>query len=241
MGTMLRGPRGQYSTNFTDVFSSDREEQYQYVNGLLAVMVSLFIFFAFWVFVLCVLKFRGDDVGCASGQAFLTKRNEDEDVHSTDDDDGSFLSSIGSASQPSIDPDDENSVTKLTSHAKETSSNDSLEDFFEKGRAPPTNNMTRPDDNTSFDDSNNSFTRLRLSRVNQRERRTRFCFLLVGLLSLVSVPVIFVTSFGPLKEAAGATDELVLVSVLKVCGRNIRFVTMLSQQLCSSLEICCSS
>ena len=202
---MLRGPRRHYSTNFADVFSPDREEQHQYVDGLLAMMVAFLLFFILWVFVLLALKFRGKDVGCASGQAFRTKE-EEEDLESTDDDDASIVSSIGSSSRGSSHPEDENSVSKLiAAEAKKNSSND------EEG-GPPTDDITRPADEASFDDGSEN-AHLRLVRTNQREKRTRFCFLVFGLLSLICVSVILVTSFGPLKEASITTGQQVTVRI----------------------------
>ncbi len=198
MGNMLRAPRVHYSTNFTDVFSSDRQEQYHYVNGLLAVMVSFVVVLVFWVFVLLVLKFKGQEVGCASGQAFLAKR-DGEDVSSTDDDEGSF-SSIGSraASQ-------QNSISKLIK--RKESLDNFLSNDTEGENGPPTDPMTRVDDSRSFENES------RVPFINARERRTRFCFIVCSLLSFICVPTILVTSFSPLKEAAQTSNELVAVSI----------------------------
>lgn len=205
---MLRGPRERYSTNFTDVFASDREVQYQYVNGLLAVMVAFVIVLIFWIFVLCVLKFKGDDVGCASGQPFQSYEGE-EDLDSTDDE--SFCS-LGSASHTDSQAEDENSVSKLISKNK-----DNLQNFSEEenagGGGPPTGNTTR--DEESF--VNHSSAVKNHATKNRRERRTRFCFLMASLLSLVCVPLILVLSFGPMKEAVHTSDGLVIVSSWRFC------------------------
>lgn len=201
MGNLLRVPRVNYSTNFTDIFSSDRQVQYHYVNGLLAVMVSFIVILIFWVFVLFVLKFKGQEVGCASGQAFLTK-HDGEDVASTDDDEASF-SSFGSRSASQ-----QNSVSKLIKQK------DSLENFLsldtEGEDGPPTDPMTRVEDSRSFD--NDAGLDPPLPDINPRESRTRFCFLFFSLLALICVPTILVTSFGPLKDAVQTSNELVAVS-----------------------------
>jgi hypothetical protein len=204
MGNLLRGPRGRYSTNFTDVFSSDREVQYEYVNGLLAVMISFTVVLIFWVFVLFVLKFRGD-VGCASGQPFQTKE-DDEDLISTDDDMGDSFGSLGSASRTDSQAGDDNSVSKLIKN-KDNLQNLSADGSDGEG-GPPTDNTTR--NGESFE--NHSQTVKKQAPKNQRERRTRFCFLVCSLVSFICVPLILVLSFGPLKEAAQTSDELAVVS-----------------------------
>lgn len=202
MGTMLRGPRGKYSTNFTDVFVADREVQYQYVNGLLAVMVSFLVVFIVWVFILFVLKFRGEDAGCASGMAFRTRRDDDEseDLEPTDDDMIDSFSSLGSSSQSG----EEDSVSKLI-RDKSPLQNMSGEDSGGTG-GPSTDELTREEG--SFE---NDSAMQRAWRASQRERRTRLCFLFFGLLSLVCVPTILVKSFSPMKDAIHTSEELVVV------------------------------
>ena len=200
MGTILRAPRAHYSTNFTDLYSSDRQIQYHYVNGLLAVMVSIVVVIAFWTFVLFVLKFRGSEMGCASGSAFLTKQTVEE-ASSTDEDDGSFIStdSRGASQQ--------NSVSKLIKRK------DSLDNFLSAdtdGEAgPPTDPLTKADEG-SFENASET---AKISRqMHPRERRTRFCFLFFSLVTLVCVPIILVTSSGELKKAAETSQVPVVVS-----------------------------
>ena len=179
--------------------------QYQYVNGLLAVMVSFVILLIFWIFVLCVLKCRGDDVGCASGQPFQSQRgddDDDEDLSSTDDDmENDGLSSIGSASNSDSKED---SVSKLITN-KDNLQNLSAEE--KPGDGPPTDNLTRDE---SYETP--SPTVRKQSKINQRERRTRFCFMMFSLLSLICVPLILAISFRPLKGATQTSDDLIVVS-----------------------------
>lgn len=198
MGNLLRAPRAHYSTNFTDLFSSDRQVQYHYVNGLLAVMVSFVVVIVFWTFILFVLKFRGSEVGCASGRAFLNKQTGEEES-STDEDDGSFSSagSRGTSQQGSI--------------AKLIKRKEGLDNFLsadtEGEDGPPTDPMTKADEG-SFDDASGTG---KVSRqIHPRERRTRFCFLLFCVVALVCVPTILVTSSGELKKAAETSHEPVL-------------------------------
>ena len=47
--------------------------------------------------------------------------------------------------------------------------------------------------------------------MTKREKRTRFVFLVFSSVILVSVPVVLVFSFGPMKEAARSTDDILLV------------------------------
>jgi hypothetical protein len=103
IGAILRAPRKiRHTGNFSHVFSPVREEQLEYVDGLMVVMSIFIIAWVIWAFTLLVLKFKGKDVGCASGRAFVTVRSDDEDDgyfdKPTEDDIGSTSSSSGEIS-----------------------------------------------------------------------------------------------------------------------------------------------
>jgi hypothetical protein len=119
IGTILRAPRlVRHTGNFSYVFSPNREQQLDYVDGLMVVS-SIFLFtWIFWAFVLVVLKFRGKDVGCASGRPFVTQRSYDEDEEEDDYyHDGKHLGDteddIGSTSDSSYTSDVSNSNKPL--------------------------------------------------------------------------------------------------------------------------------
>ena len=176
-------------------------------------MASIVVVLGFWTFVLFVLKFRGAEVGCASGRAFLTKQTGEE-ASSTDEDNDSF------SSEESRGASQQNSVAKLIGRK------DSLGNFHsadtEGDAGPPTDPMTKVDDG-SFD--NASATATLSPQINPRERRTRFCFLFFSLTALVCVPIILVTSSGELKKAAETSHEPVLVSDSTLCTFDINVIT----------------
>mmetsp|Transcript_58465 Transcript_58465/g.143000 ORF Transcript_58465/g.143000 Transcript_58465/m.143000 type:complete len:861 (+) Transcript_58465:464-3046(+) len=88
VGNILRAPRTiNHHGNFSMVFSTQYEEQRDYVDGILIVETVFLMVFAFWAFIQFVLKFKGKEVGCASGRAFVLPDPDcgDDDDH---DDDG---------------------------------------------------------------------------------------------------------------------------------------------------------
>ena len=190
IGNALRFPRGQYSRNFADVFSSSREVQHSYTDGLLSIMVSFLILVLFWAFVLCVFKFLGEEFGCAAGRPFSSSsEEEDDDEVSTDDEEVSLVSSLGLFSRTDSE---EKSVTKLI---KKKNSSFSTNDG--EGATHP----TTPKEKRAKVAGKEQI-------VQRRGRRTRFCFFLSSLLAYTCVPLILVLSFGPMKEAANVAHEV---------------------------------
>jgi hypothetical protein len=199
---MLRGPRGHYTTNFADLFSSDTELQHSYVDGLLVIGVFFLVVLVVWSLILIVLKLKGNEVGCASGQAFQAEieiAGDDRDLQSTDSSES--CSSIGVESESECDDAPERHIAKHTSddgrannnfdHQYEEADDDyaSQEEWLNKNDGAPSQ-----------------------KKISQRERRTRICFLFFSLVSLVCVPLILVFSFGPIKEATRTSDDILLVS-----------------------------
>ena len=187
MGAFLRGPRELgHSTNFTDLFSSIREEQRDYIDGLMVVSIIFSFVFLIWAFVLIVLKFKGKEVGCASGNAFISRRPDDEnndiDLEKTQDD-------IASTSD--------------SSNAESVYSNKPL--FSKHGGALDKNSSS--DENGDNNHSKRSWRCMRRAnkekdaRNNRRERRTRIVFLVFASVALICTPFTLFLTFGPLKEA----------------------------------------
>jgi hypothetical protein len=147
-------------------------------------MTAFIVICLFWIFVLLALKLHGKKVGCASGRPFSSKEEHDEEL-STDDDDSSAVSSLGLNSQAESH---DNSVTKLIK--KKASLNSFSRDESGEGTYPTTTNG-RNENPLGIDKA-----------VERREWRTRFCFMLAGLIALSCVPMILALAFGPMKEAA---------------------------------------
>lgn len=79
VGNILRAPRTiRHHGNFSLVFSSDYDDQRDYVDGILVVETVFLIVFVLWAFVVLVLKFKGREVGCASGRAFVLPEDDEE-------------------------------------------------------------------------------------------------------------------------------------------------------------------
>lgn len=190
MGGMLRGLRGKYNTTFAHVFSPDPEEQDEYVNGLLAVMVAFVILFIFWVFILAILKFKGSDVGCASGQAFVSKEVEINEY----DEDFNF---------PSTDESDSMSSSGSKPRSQSMENDDQLENNLHLRKQKL--------DSASFYSSGDTFTQTQrtIFAVNPREKRTRVCFILFGVAALSCIPIIMSFAYGPFKDATENTSVFI--------------------------------
>lgn len=203
MGAILRAPRAYYSTNFTDVFSPEEKIQYEYVNGLLAVMVAILALLLCWAFVLVVLKFKGKEVGCASGNAFLSRTMDSiDDIPSTDESES--FNSMGSSSSFS---DGEKSIEKLVARHREQhgESSDMVGEQIDGMRDEEGSFNSNPDEILTNVAGPQKLT-------NRRECRTRSCFLFFALISLLCVPLILIHSFGPMREVAQESSGVILVS-----------------------------
>eukprot|EP00339_Tiarina_fusa_P000642 CAMPEP_0116998862 /NCGR_PEP_ID=MMETSP0472-20121206/1785_1 /TAXON_ID=693140 ORGANISM="Tiarina fusus, Strain LIS" /NCGR_SAMPLE_ID=MMETSP0472 /ASSEMBLY_ACC=CAM_ASM_000603 /LENGTH=923 /DNA_ID=CAMNT_0004698141 /DNA_START=148 /DNA_END=2919 /DNA_ORIENTATION=+ len=199
MGSILRIPRRWHETDFSYVFSTDKDLQHEYVDGLLVAANIFFMIFCAWAFILVVLKVKGKEVGCASGRAFHTEKI-DEDMQSTDSSESYFSSSVDNDSSKGgiIELERERSTDKiLDSHS-------SFEDERDGSEG------SHGSQEYGSQDGWLSVGEIQ-SRVNPRERRTRFCFLVFALVSLLCVPLVLIFSFGPIKEAARASDDLLLI------------------------------
>jgi hypothetical protein len=198
MGSILRIPRKWHETDFSYVFSTDKDLQHDYVDGLLVAATAFFMVFCAWAFILIVLKVKGKEVGCASGMAFHTEKIE-EDIQSTDSSE-SYFSSVDNDSREEAIIEVENETTNQEKH--------DIRSSFEEGC-----DKSEASQESQDYDSHDGWlsTGGMQNRVNPREKRTRFCFLVFALISLLCVPLLLVFSFGPMKEVARASDDILLV------------------------------
>ena len=204
VGAFLRVPRELgHSGNFTDLFSSVREEQRDYIDGLLVVSVIFSFLFLIWAFVLIILKCKGKEVGCASGRAFVSLRPDDEkseaDLEKTQDDTGSTSDSSNAKSVISV-----SSNKPLFSEYGGTVIENSSSDFSD-------------DNNHSDRKSRRCLERNNKKKEGQRERRTRLTFIVFASIALICAPFTLFLTFGPLKETVMEVattqnpDSLILV------------------------------
>ena len=67
------------TTSVVDMLSPDFNERMNYAYGILFMVSIIVIFFVIWTTILLILKFKGEEAGCASGAAFSTSlKNEDD-------------------------------------------------------------------------------------------------------------------------------------------------------------------
>lgn len=188
-----------YSTKFSDVFSLDREAQYSYAHGLLLVATIILCIFIAWALILVVLKLKGKEVGCASGQPFQTPNSDDLHLAESTD----FSSYSSGVDQLDTDSNEgSNGLRNLQAHANQpnheldsTGTRESYEDEY-----------------ASHDGWLESSSKATKERANRREKRTRAAFLFFCGITLMCVPFILVFSFAPMKEATKSTEKIVWVS-----------------------------
>jgi hypothetical protein len=197
VGAMLKAARMTYSTKFSDVFSLEREAQYSYVHGLLLVTTIISCIFIAWALILVVLKFKGKEVGCASGRPFQTSQSDD--AESTDFSSGSY-SSEESHTESNSGGDD--GLRNLRVHVEQP--NDELD-----STGTP---VSYEDEYASDDGWLESGSKTMKEKASRRMKRTRAAFLFFCGITLLCVPFILVFSFAPLKVATQGTEAIVLVS-----------------------------
>ncbi|KAL3918978.1 MAG: hypothetical protein SGILL_003985, partial [Bacillariaceae sp.] len=175
--------------------------------------------------------FKGKEVGCASGRAFVTVRSEDDDDEycekPTEDDFGSTSESSGGFSNTNrpLFSDDENDnshrpIIKPTIKANEddldlgaATSTDRIEDGTSGCQSQSSGWIS-----TSFSDDRAEeelgdpceSNRPAANKINPRENRSRLCFVFFALLALICVPLILVFSYRPMKDATESSDQLIL-------------------------------
>ena len=206
VGALLRGPREVgHSVNFSDLFSPLQEERRAYVDGLSAVPVIFFSFFLAWAFITLMLKFKGKEVGCASGRAFASHRfeHENNDLHHENDElpQGKSEEYLASTSESSnADTISETSIKPLFlgpdgAMMKHSDENNDNENHCGKKilRCFRRNNQEGATDNPE---------------INLLERKTRISFLLFASITLLCTQLSLFLTFGPLREV---TEEMSIV------------------------------
>ena len=204
LGSILRASRAaSYSTKFSDIFSDDAEVQHKYAKGLVAVGFFFIVFYVIWAFVLIVLKFKGRDVGCASGRPFQKIKI-----------DNTFSTDSSSGGEYSVEDD-------LSSNLGPIDEVHPQEDYDSAG-------SPGYDEYEGEEHSQESWISEREERIrrlkepeillieNPREKRTRSAFLLFSVLSLALVPFILVFSFSPMKEATDGSRQNIMVSLFLI-------------------------
>lgn len=211
VGEILRAPREfGHSGNFTDLFSSDREEQRDYIDGLLVILAILSSVCFIWVFVLIVLKCNGEEAGCASGRAFVNHDPEDEEEINYETDEGKTEDEVVSTSYSS-----DGSVTSVSSRkplfseSGNTATENPKSDFdhnnidYDYSRRMKWKWMggkqNRNDEREKESDTEES---LFVIKNNPHEYRTRLVFLFFASMVLICAPLTLFLTIGPLKEGA---------------------------------------
>ena len=204
LGSFLKAPRSR--TDFADFFSPVSEEKRKYIDGLFANAAIFLALYVFWSLVLVVLKLKGKDVGCASGRAFDTEKADNESLGSTDSSD--FVGESSGAGSGSKVASSNDGLDPLQWHDGQQRYGEETNNFYEHSQYEK---YHEGQDERFSEDSSQSWR-----KANQRERRTRFCFIVFSFFILISGPCILVFSFSPLRDATHSSDDFLLVSSIKL-------------------------
>jgi hypothetical protein len=229
IGNILRAARNiRHSGNFSHVFSPIHEEQTEYIDGLMVVSSIFLIAYVLWAFTLVVLKIKGNEVGCASGRAFVTAMSEDEYdeelVGKAEEHLDSTSESSGASSDTPIyrDPQHTRDNNPMNGGQQQTkfangksTPTEALEDTQSENRSQSSGWVSRSySDNHGEDLRDGSEEDETNEIINPREYRTRICFLVFASILLICVPLILVFCYGPLKEATSSSDDLIVVRTI---------------------------
>lgn len=208
-------PRSKYSTAFADYLSNDEDNQKEYTNGLLILICILGGAFLTWGSILMFLKFKGSDVGCASGRAFESQDDQMGITDSTDlEEFSNSIKSSGNHDDPALE---------------ETSF--------------PSSSLCSSDVGSLYESSNSIFNSADTDDISYKEGprafRTRIMFFIFACLVLACVPIGLALSFAPMKEVLKSPEELFRVSKMQT-NRETRatqkkFYNVAHPNLCSFL------
>jgi len=211
IGEFLRAPREiGHSGNFTDLFSSVREEQRDYIDGLLVVSVIFSVLFFIWAFILTVLKCKGKEVGCASGRAFVNSRpkNERNETDVTKIQDDVVSTSVSSNESSSVS----SSRPLFSEHGNiviEKSSSDFIDANNHHSRREKWSSIRRQSKKTT----KRNIDSPDVTKTNRRERRTRLVFIFFASMVLICAPFTLSLSFGPIKEVTTQSSENLILMI----------------------------
>ncbi|GKY93328.1 hypothetical protein MPSEU_000300400 [Mayamaea pseudoterrestris] len=191
---LLTRPRAEYSLDVARYISSGySSEASDYKAGLIFLACLVGGFAAIWLFVILILKCKGEGVGCASGQAF--ERNCDilakQQGESTD---------MESNQSRSYDDTIEHVVGSTKAHDL------ALQEGGAESMHSSLPSESDVDDGSSYDGDSI------VLEPSRRERRTQFCFFLFGMIALLCVPMILIFSFAPLRQTSEETGEYLQVA-----------------------------
>lgn len=194
---MLRKPREVgHSVEFSDIFSSFQERRIAYYDGLSVVPVIFLSLFLGWMFVIMLLKCKGKEVGCASGQAFVSLRSNDEEYQEDED-------------EEEVEYGEDKLEVDLTSTG-DSSHTDSYGESSVKPIFVGAEGRAIQHSDSDISDDGKKFLRcLRRRNANKRnpginriERGTRISFLIFAFLALICAPLCIVLTFGPLRDVS---------------------------------------
>jgi hypothetical protein len=242
IGAILRAPRNiRHSGNFSYVFSPIREQQLDYVDGILVVSSIFCIAWVLWAFTVLVLKFKGKQVGCASGRAFVTGRSEDKEYdvnkHSgdTQDDYCSTSESSGDGLSNSSKRMFSQSTRRRSKHSQSSRRRQSKDEENEEclgGTVDEEHSLEILSQSSgwisgTYSDNLRDFQNEPLVvNINPHENRTRVCFVFFASIVLICMPLTMFFSYGPMKEATDGSDELILVRFILYGDISTTFVVV---------------
>jgi len=79
---MHEAPRFGHTDKISKLVSSDTDEQYDYIYGVVSFSAFVFFFIILWLMIVIILKFMGEErVGCAAGRVIQKDRRKESRKH----------------------------------------------------------------------------------------------------------------------------------------------------------------
>jgi len=186
LSRVFRLVRYPNSISFPDYFSSSEKEQYDYVSGILFFCYFIAGFSLVWALVLLILKCKGEDVGCASGNAFKTYPYQDHKTYS-----------------PSFTVAEEGSISLRSSRSQRSRVSEAFEIRLEEAsRGARSGQSSRGTLST--------LSIKKIKSIRRRARQTQFCFLLFGTCAFICVMILLIWSFSKIGQSLESSEMLLL-------------------------------
>ena len=228
VSNIVNAPRAEYSRDIARYFvTGGSTENHNYRAGLVFLGCIIGGIAAIWLFILLVLKCKGrKSVGCAAGFAF-ERRVADDHVDKYMDDGQDKAGSTDMDLTDEEDAVDTNSPTKQSttpsknvpdegvevdiSGIQERLASDAVDDLSFHSSIPSNelDSSSIGSGTLSSVPSDGYSIETEFLEPSKRERRTQCAFLLFGLITLTSIPLILAFAFSPFKQSAEATFEQV--------------------------------
>jgi len=182
LSKIIRIFRFTHSNDFADYLSPSKDEQYDYVYGVLFFSIIIIGIGICWGVLLLILKCRGENAGCASGRVLKTTLSN-ESMQSNE----IPVTDTGRTNFTMVTQQNQRTITVGAQQSQRPQYADEPEIFFESG--------------SQVSQSARNNLRNRMKSNAKMLRSVRFTFLLFSLAALVTLSALYVLSLSKLLQS----------------------------------------